>query len=1102
MFDARIDSLLEHLPEVEELGPDEIRRLLTGAFVDIVSIRDLGADQVDGKRLADVRRLATALELEAVFHGDFSSEFTKGCAFVAAEALELVRDLSGLTDDAGDDLGTPIPAVQYACMEAGALYLISGFDANAAVAARGIDPQSIEAGNLPEAPAAAQAAESIGALLELREPRRSDDLTPPEGLRLSDRLRWEIWRRISDAVGDHVAWLLTGGDHRARDPSERLETLSKRLDEAGVDADASHLANLLGAACRATSGRALHSLSDNGDGTFAAYIKRRARRRPLLWPAAAEYAAGALTGEPRHAVVAVPTGAGKSSVAELGIAATLDQGWTLYLTPTNALASQVTRDLSSLFGDIEGIAVRGFLGGAEFTTLSEESIADVQERQVLVMTPEKCSLALRQTPESFENLGLLVMDECHLLGAQGSRGVTAELTVSAVLDKTPHVRVIMLSALLANSEEIGEWIGRATRTQSQVITTPWRPTRTLRAVMGIDTDRAEQPFQEARTILDGDPGRRRKEFEAPVNLLASYQGAWKTLDSADYAVLPGSFSVELKAERQKDGEIRAPRGGYVNQAAGRVTYQLANAGERVLTFLPKNKHYSFSVARDLPDLEPRPNLNSKPETVSALLDLTDYELGIKSLLRGLIDRGIAVHTAAMLPDEQRASELSFLSGQARAIFATSTLAQGLNLPATAVVIGGTEIGDARHLPPEVRIEKTRSDLLNAIGRAGRAYVAARSIGVVIPQKWVPITADPNPEAARERAPFLEYPDASTTVNSQIQALIRTTLNDPQVQLNGLTEEELATFTFLASNKADEGQAVLRNSFGAFREAMSDSEALDVSEVINRVGREFVESAEAPEWIVEASRIAGVGLPTTAGLLAAVNAVGETVTEDISGWRGIFVSALSRMTPQLVVPMLPKQNFERTRMAALVNMESTATDWTNAINALDSTLALWMGGTSIDEIVEAALLKDRGNPGRSSGNPLPKMITLTDKGFGFGISRLAGALAALYVVANESDEDDLPKLSDVERKALDLFPLAVRFGCDDLASIAWFRWGFRRRRIAHLLADELPPPDGLSGDNLAKWIIEARLGLMTGETEGLIGPEATQLVSALRFADRA
>jgi hypothetical protein len=363
MFDAGLERLFEALPDIEGLAGHEVREMLTGAFLDILAIRDLDSEVDARSHLETTRRIATALELHAVFSGDFESDETRACAFVAAEALELVRDLSALSNDPEEDLIGPIPVGHYAAMEAGALYLIAGYDANAAVAARAILPDIIAESESEEAAAAARAAASARSLFELRSPPTDPLLDAPGDLSMTTRVRWEVFRRIAEAVDCHLGWLLKGNEQSDPLPADELRALSHRLNDSARFPDEAHLANLLGEACLASGRRALRRLDSDDASIWTEYVDRRSRNRPLLWPAAQEYAAGVLVGEAEHGVVAVPTGAGKSAVAELAIAHDLSEGWVLYLTPTNALAAQVVRDLDAQFGLIDNVEVKGFLGG-------------------------------------------------------------------------------------------------------------------------------------------------------------------------------------------------------------------------------------------------------------------------------------------------------------------------------------------------------------------------------------------------------------------------------------------------------------------------------------------------------------------------------------------------------------------------------------------------------------------------------------------------------------------------------------------------------------------------------------------------------------------
>lgn len=1103
MFDSGINRLLDSFSAFESLSPEEMRTLLTSAFVEVVGLRDVKGSIEPEYHLASVRRLATALELHAVLGEDLNSAEAKAAAFVAAEALELTGDLEELLDDPDESEASVISPRLYAAMEAGALYLIAGFDANAAVAARAIDVSEIRASEFDEADAAGRAAWSIRRFLEMRAPPQDAIEDAPEELPLPLRNRWSIFGRIASHIDDQLLWLIKGeawDDH----PTAQLDGLSERISRAARYQDQALLARLLAAACSATERRALRSVPGPENETWTEYVDRRSRHRPLLWPAALEYADTVLQGAADHAVVSVPTGAGKSSVAELAIANALTRGWILYLTPTNALAAQVVRDLSHQFAEIGETEVKGYLGGAEYTELAGESVEDVQQNQILVMTPEKCSLALRQQPEIFQELALLVMDECHLIGESGSRGVTAELAVSEVLHRAPKVKVLLLSALVANPGDLASWLKGATERAVQVIDDPWRPTRTLRALLCIDRGRAGEGYAAAKEFLEERSSRKNRRFEAPVSLLANYQGAWETTDLQDYGVLPAEVSVPLWAVKAKDGKIGVKPGSYVNQAAGRITAELAKSDQRVLTFLPANKHYSFSVAEEMPDLKPQGRSDLVREEIDALLDLAEYELGVPSLLRGLLDKGVGVHTGAMLGDEQRASELAFADGWAKALFATGTLAQGLNLPATAVVVGGTRVGDDRGIADAAKEEAVRSQLLNALGRVGRAYVASRSVGIVIPDKWIAITGGAPVEEARERAPFLAYPDASTEVRSRIQPLIRTALDSPQLQIGRLTGEEEAAFTFLSGTDREDSGQVLRKSYGAFREGLDETSAQEVSESLGYAGAVFVEEVAAPDWIVEASYVSGIALPAMGALY---QALGNQLADGadlglVAEWRKVLTACIGDLPWGMTALLLPRETMTSTRMEELVESAAPKEEIvpSEAAHALDASLAAWMSGAPLTDIAEPALGKESGAPGRSSGNALPKLIALTAHGFGFGVARIAGGLTALVSIGTDHEDEVLAGIESDAWDALDLLPVAVRFGCDGPGSTAWYRWGFRRRRIAHLLAEVAPPPDDAEGEELAQWIRAERRKVLDGDYLDRLDANGVSLVEALVAAD--
>ena len=283
---------------------------------------------------------------------------------------------------------------------------------------------------------------------------------PPVDAPVRSAVRHEIWRRVGVHVGHHVDWLTfttdadPGAGAALRQLAEQLEARQQN-QTAAAHPDLHHLLLLLGAACDGTAGRALRVVAPppDDDGRFLTYQRQRAASRPLLWPAALDYARKALPGPHAHAVVAVPTGSGKSSVAELAISHALGERWVLYLAPTNALVAQIRRNTAAVFG---AAVVRDFIGGAEYTQMEGESLTEIETPQILVMTPEKCSLLLRQNPGAFAQLGLCVLDEAHLLGDRGGRGVIAELVIAEVMHRAPQARLLFMSALVANPGELAD----------------------------------------------------------------------------------------------------------------------------------------------------------------------------------------------------------------------------------------------------------------------------------------------------------------------------------------------------------------------------------------------------------------------------------------------------------------------------------------------------------------------------------------------------------------------------------------------------------------------------------------------------------------------
>ncbi len=178
-----------------------------------------------------------------------------------------------------------------------------------------------------------------------------------------------------------------------------------------------------------------------------------------LYPPQAEALPHALAGE--NLVLAIPTASGKSLVAYLAILkSVLGGGKALYIVPLRALAREKFEDLLQ-FKDL-GIKVALAMGDYD----SDDPT--LQRYDVIVATSEKADSLLRHRSHWLGQLTVVVADEVHLINDAG-RGPTLEVTLAKLRQVNPRAQVIALSATIANSQEIAEWLG-AVHIHSE-----WRP---------------------------------------------------------------------------------------------------------------------------------------------------------------------------------------------------------------------------------------------------------------------------------------------------------------------------------------------------------------------------------------------------------------------------------------------------------------------------------------------------------------------------------------------------------------------------------------------------------------------------------------------------
>ena len=182
----------------------------------------------------------------------------------------------------------------------------------------------------------------------------------------------------------------------------------------------------------------------------------------------------------------MPTSAGKTRIAELAILDTLAdrRRQVVYVAPFNALADEIKGSMSSLFSDL-GFRVSSVLGDYYGIDELEGDLLTLSD--LLITTPEKLTLLLRFRPNHFDSVGLIVLDEGHIIDSE-DRGIGYELLLTRLRQTMPDdSRILFLSAVISNENaaDFAEWL---CKDRTAVATSDWRPARNLVGVYNANSN--------------------------------------------------------------------------------------------------------------------------------------------------------------------------------------------------------------------------------------------------------------------------------------------------------------------------------------------------------------------------------------------------------------------------------------------------------------------------------------------------------------------------------------------------------------------------------------------------------------------------------------
>jgi ATP-dependent RNA helicase HelY len=399
-------------------------------------------------------------------------------------------------------------------------------------------------------------------------------------------------------------------------------------------------------------------------------------------------------------LVCAPTGAGKTVVGEFAVHLALAAGLgkaprkCFYTTPIKALSNQKYHDLVQRYG-VERV---GLLTGDN---------AINGDAPVVVMTTEVLRNMLYAGSGTLEGLAYVVMDEVHYL-ADRFRGAVWE---EVIIHLPASVTLVSLSATVSNAEEFADWLVTV-RGHTEVVVSEHRPVPLWQHMLV-----GKRMFD---LFHDADAARK---HDVHPELLRYTREMLRRAELGGAGAYPGRgrpgrgrrWPVPARADvvDRLDREGLLPAILFVFSRAGcdAAVQQCLQAGLRLTT--PDER------------VEIRALVESR---VSALPSEDLAVLGYWDWLDGL-ERGLAAHHAGMLPTFKEIVEELFVRGLVKAVFATETLALGINMPARCVVLERLVKFNG-----EAHVDLTPGEYTQLTGRAGRRGIDVEGHAVVV---WAP-----------------------------------------------------------------------------------------------------------------------------------------------------------------------------------------------------------------------------------------------------------------------------------------------------------------------------------------------------------------------------
>lgn len=765
-----------------------------------------------------------------------------------------------------------------------------------------------------------------------------------------------------------------------------------------------------------------------------------------LWPAQIRLGEkGVFSGT--SAVIQMPISSGKTtSIALIIKSAFLSKRTELsvIVAPFRALCKEITREMVSFFSDDKSVKINELSDVPNLKDLSFFKEKETEDKNILILTPEKLIFLLRQDKGILEKMGLIVFDEAHLFDDK-SRGIGYELLISTInhyIDS--HTQKVLISAVMSNGSIINNWLNGD------------------KGVCILDSSIKSSE----KTIAIGD-------WKGHTGLL--YFINPENPDDEEFFVPRVVEIQELKKKGKERKQRTFPEVDFENSKVKSNDMSIYYANKLihnggVAIFCGNKKSVNIILQRILYLEERGINISGYIENVKEnenrkIAFLIENHFGTDNFFYEAALKGIYAHHASIPLGIKLSIEYAISKDLVRCVVCTSTLAQGVNLPIKYLII--SSLYQARE---EIKVR----DFHNLIGRTGRA--GKHTEGTVILSEPFVYSEKINRRKNWKWKNYKRILNASNSEDCVSQLLITVQSvnietgdrNNPLVMdLNDIVKERYKNLPEYNKKRAGLKEKIAANK--------NPKVLVELDKVLDQVESKLVEienyilSLSQDDSLITANEL----ILETLGYYQASDSekillmeLFDTIKEFINlipideqkllskASLGVFKSLslkqwitvnkeniVAAETEKEFVNMLLEKILELSGNPTLNRLLKTA-----SFEDIENILMLWVRGKSYQKILEYCNETDIQILRRKKLKPieLNEIIEICDNGFGYSLILPMNAIRVFFDF-DEEHEDVANAITELSKK--------MKYGLPDLISINLFEIGFSDRVVAQLLANK-------------------------------------------------